>query len=269
MPNRFLHVADQIYRGGEPSSQDLHLLSNIFDIKTIITLDGNIGGNISPIVKTLGMKHIIIPIGGAESIPLINYLKQNITSILEEQQPVYIHCRHGSDRTGMAIALYRIQHDGISPQAALIEAKKLGFGDKLDPNTQQLYTDAIMNIEDVSDALDADVVSGLRDQGSNPPAYSPQQSFSAPDDIKYNGPDEELAGPNPMMHDPYAFITNRPPDDRDVRRTKLKKVLVEVMVEPENASMINPENMPQVGGRDGGSIPIGVGPTETGGMLNL
>src|SRR3972149_3207238 len=195
MPDRFSKVSGQVYRGGEPSENDLRLMSDVYDIKTIVSLDGNIGGNISSIVKKLGMEHIIIPIGGIWSVPLINYLKNNIVSILSAKQPVYVHCRHGSDRTGMAVAIYRIQNDGWSAKDAINEAKKFGFGDKLNSNIEKLYTEAIIGPNDISEAIDADVVSGMRDQSGNPPAYSPQQSFSVPDDIKYDGPDKLLAEP--------------------------------------------------------------------------
>ena len=263
MPDRFSNVSEQIYRGGEPSEDDLRLMSDIYGIKTIVSLDGNIGGQIAPTVEEIGMEHIVIPIGGRGSISLINYLKNNIASILSTKQPIYVHCRHGSDRTGMAVAFYRMQNEGMSPEDAINEAKAFGFGDKLDPDTEGLYKGAIIGAEDMSDAFDADVVSGTRDQGSNPPAYSPRQSFSAPDDIPYDGPDESLSDPPPAFKDPYAFITSRPPsDDQEARRGNLKKVLMETMTELES--------VPQVGGRDGGSIPIGVGPTETGGgVLNL
>lgn len=269
MPDRFSLVADQIYRGGAPSIDELRLMAHVLDMKTIISLDGDIGGSIAQAVRDLGMEHLVIPIGGRGSAPLIDFLKNHIASLLRSKQPVYVHCRHGSDRTGMAIAFYRMQHEGMSPEEALAEARKFGFGDKLDPDTEQFYRESITGSEDVGEepedvgeALDADVVSGLRDQGSNPPAYSPQQSFSVPDDIKYNGPSDSLTDPNPAFFDPYAFITSRPPsDDQEVRRRNLRRVLLETMTEPET--------VPQVGGRDGGSVPVGVGPTETGGMLNL
>lgn len=252
---------------------DLRLMASVLDLRTVISLDGEIGSKIHQAVQDLGMEHLIIPISGRGSSALIDFLRHNIARLLESKKPVYVHCRHGSDRTGMAVAFYRMQQEGMSPKDAIAEARKFGFGDRLDPDTQQFYIDAIMGPtephEDVSDvfdsdmisALDADVVSGLRDQGSNPPAYSPRQSFSAPDDIKYDSPDQYLEGPNPILHDPYAFITNRPPDDREVRRKELRRVLLDTMVEPQA--------VPQVGGRDGGSVPVGVGPTETGGFLNL
>jgi len=262
MPDRFSNVSDQIYRGGEPSEDDLRLLSDVYGIKTIVSLDGNIGGAIAPSVQNLGMEHIVIPIGGRASAPLIDYLKGNIASILSSKQPVYVHCRHGSDRTGMAVALHRMQNEGWDANSALAEAKKFNFGAKLDVDTENLYREAVIGGEDSSEAYDSALFTTIDQFDSlHPPAYSPQQSFSAPEDIKHDGPDESLAEPPPAFRDPYAFVSSRTPSDQETRRKNLRKVLLETMTEPES--------VPQVGGRDGGSVPLGVGPTETGGMLNL
>ena len=42
-------------------------------------------------------------------------------------QPVFVHCKHGADRTGTVVAIYRITHDGWSSEQALHEAKKYGL----------------------------------------------------------------------------------------------------------------------------------------------
>jgi tyrosine-protein phosphatase SIW14 len=41
--------------------------------------------------------------------------------------PVFVHCKRGADRTGTAIACYRIVHDHWSNQEALAEAKTYGM----------------------------------------------------------------------------------------------------------------------------------------------
>ena len=105
MPDRFDNVSEHIFRGGKPSPADLQILSDVYGVKRIITLDGKIGSEIAPVVKSLGMEHIIIPIGGPESEPLINFLKDAVSTLFKKQ-PVYVHCRHGSDRTGMAVAIF-------------------------------------------------------------------------------------------------------------------------------------------------------------------
>lgn len=258
MPVRFSHVDDDIYRGGKPSVSDLQILSDVFGVKRIITLDGKIGAEIAPLVKSLGMEHIVIPIGGLESKPLINFLKDSI-SVLLQNQPVYVHCRHGSDRTGMAIAIYRIQN-GWSTQDAIKEARSFDFGEKLTPDTEKFYSNAILseskNEEDINDFRETsahdsfesayddlfftynnpaaniigdDIVSNMRDWfnfGDVPPAFNPQQSFAPKDDVKFNPPDPALNNAPPEFRDPYYFMSaHKYPSSK--RRKKIRRILME------------------------------------------
>jgi protein tyrosine/serine phosphatase len=43
-------------------------------------------------------------------------------------QPVFVHCKRGSDRTGTVIAVYRMTHDRWTPTQASDEAKQFGLG---------------------------------------------------------------------------------------------------------------------------------------------
>jgi hypothetical protein len=43
--------------------------------------------------------------------------------------PVLLHCRAGLHRTGCMVAVYRMEYEGWSPQAALRELRENGFGE--------------------------------------------------------------------------------------------------------------------------------------------
>lgn len=49
--------------------------------------------------------------------------------IVDEQSkhPIFLHCKHGSDRTGMFSAFYRMKYDGWSADRAYEEMKNSGF----------------------------------------------------------------------------------------------------------------------------------------------
>lgn len=42
------------------------------------------------------------------------------------RQPVYVHCQHGRDRTGMIVALYRVCYENANPENAYQEMLALG-----------------------------------------------------------------------------------------------------------------------------------------------
>lgn len=303
MPPRFDKVSDQIFRGGQPTPTDLKILADVYGIKRIISLDGNIGSKIAPLVNALNIEHIIIPISGDESKPLINFLKDSIDMLLKKQ-PVYIHCRHGSDRTGMAVAMYRTQVQGWDAVKALKEAKSYGFGDKLDPETEKLYTKAITDddVNDVHDSFESahddlffnysnkitdvpgdDIVTNMRDWfnfGEVAPAFMPQQSFAPKDDVKFAPPDQILNNAPPEFRDPYYFmVSNEVPSSK--RKRMLRRILLKELNVPAIGEYDNYEGIRGVGPMAGagdsggfayterGGVPGGVGISETGGFLNL
>ncbi len=58
--------------------------------------------------------------------------------------PVLIHCRAGLHRTGVMTAVYRMEYQGWTPQQALREVKRNGFGDSACTSANDYITQYIL-----------------------------------------------------------------------------------------------------------------------------
>jgi hypothetical protein len=156
--DRFAEVQKGLFRGGCPTPEDLRILKDVYGVQKVISLDDKCGNKIDPICKELGLKHIIWGLGDGHD-PKVGALKKRIVPQLLHDGPTYIHCYHGKDRTGMAVAMFRI-YTGWSIGKALTEAFKFGMGKGLSPAVKQSYYDAVKDFakefaEDKSNVLDS------------------------------------------------------------------------------------------------------------------
>ncbi len=114
-------VCEGIYRGPRPG--DLNELKAV-NVRTILDLENSTEAVIQEeaAAKEAGIEVIKIPMSGVER-PSPEDLAKAV-EIMEDPklQPVYVHCRHGRDRTGLAVAAYRILHDGWTVDRAYREA---------------------------------------------------------------------------------------------------------------------------------------------------
>jgi len=127
LPN-FHQVNPQLYRGAQPKSGGLKTLKTI-GVKTIVNLrrQGEQTTAEAQEARALGLRYYNVP------LPEFSRPKdEDVRHVLDlinapENQPVFVHCRHGEDRTGTIIACYRITHDGWTAVEAKKEAGKLGM----------------------------------------------------------------------------------------------------------------------------------------------
>ena len=124
----FHQVNPNIYRGGYPQNGDLVILLNQV-IKTIINIDNDSASahNEQMNAESLGIKYIFSPMS-AFNVPS----NEQVDSLLNNLQdpslfPIFIHCKHGQDRTGVIVGLYRFHVDGWASHAAYDEMLKFGF----------------------------------------------------------------------------------------------------------------------------------------------
>lgn len=209
---RFAEVMPGVLRGGEPSVEDLVILKNVWGVKRILSLDDDVGFKIHSMCEKLDIEQIIFPTAHAPSVKqqVIN-LKNNIVSLFSVR-PIYVHCFHGSDRTGLAIALFRISN-GWSPVDALKEADSFNFGAKVSNEIKNIFTEAILDAYDSNNT--DDIVSKERnDFDTTPEVNSARNSFDS------GIPPEEN---ETMLTDDSSINKIRK------RRQKLRKALLEDM----------------------------------------
>jgi uncharacterized protein (TIGR01244 family) len=128
LPN-FQKVNDNLYRGGQPKKGGFAQLKKL-GIKTVIYLrsDEDKALNEKKLAEAAGINFLHFPLGNWDRPD-----QRNVDKILAhindaENQPVFVHCRRGSDRTGTVIAIYRMTHEGWDAKKASDEAKKFGIG---------------------------------------------------------------------------------------------------------------------------------------------
>lgn len=128
IPN-FQSVTDQIVRGGRPGNGDLANLQNRIGVRTVINLE-----NKQPIIDQerqtatqLGINFYSSPMSAAAR-PTDRQVDE-ILSVLKDQKnfPIFIHCHHGQDRTGLIVGIYRVEVQGWTPAKAYQEMLGLGF----------------------------------------------------------------------------------------------------------------------------------------------
>jgi tyrosine-protein phosphatase SIW14 len=127
LPN-FQQISAQLYRGGQPVPGALVLLARL-GVKTIINLRGADERTRAEEQEALalGLRYYNIPLPGL-SRPDVATVERVLGLIGDARaQPIFVHCKRGSDRTGTIIACYRILHDGWTAKAALAEAKHYGL----------------------------------------------------------------------------------------------------------------------------------------------
>jgi len=127
LPN-FLKVNDHLYRGGQPRKGGINRLKEL-GIKTVINLRRSSEGTRAERLEAeaAGLKYFNVSMSS-----LGRPSDEQMARVLEvigqaENQPVFIHCQRGSDRTGTVIAAYRISQEGWSAKEALNEAKQNGM----------------------------------------------------------------------------------------------------------------------------------------------
>ncbi|MDW3229392.1 MAG: dual specificity protein phosphatase family protein [Acidobacteriota bacterium] len=117
-------VSDLLYRCAQPTELGFQELERL-GIKTIINLRSEHSDQ--ELLAGTNLKYIEIPSKATEvqEGDLLQFLKI-VTN--PDDGPYAVHCRHGADRTGLFVAVYRIVVQGWPREEAIREMQKGGFG---------------------------------------------------------------------------------------------------------------------------------------------
>ena len=112
---RFDRVDPGLYRGSQPSAAALQELVARYQIRTVVKLNPTTE---SRDVVPPGVRLIYRPLS-AVRVPSPETVHELLETIDAAAKPVFVHCQHGEDRTGLVVALYRIRHGAPVDQAYL------------------------------------------------------------------------------------------------------------------------------------------------------
>jgi len=128
LPN-FHKVNDVVYRGGQPKPEGIVELKKL-GIATVISLRANAEHALKERARfeSAGIRFLSLPLDNWKR-PKVEEIEAIIAQIeTVANQPVFVHCKRGADRTGTVIAVYRMVHDGWDAKRAGDEAEEFGIG---------------------------------------------------------------------------------------------------------------------------------------------
>jgi protein-tyrosine phosphatase len=147
--SHFSKVNDFLYRGGRPKPADLRYLQSL-NVRTVINLQGGDlknpryrafmkwwePGELADAItaeknlsESLGLLFFSKPLDAIDPVSDEDDARiDEIVAIMGNlaAQPVFVHCEHGVDRTGLIIALYKVKYMGMSPDDAYNEWRASG-----------------------------------------------------------------------------------------------------------------------------------------------
>ena len=121
----FGRVDAVLYRGAEPVAACLDHLAAL-GVRTIVSLRDDEDDTVRErgLVEARGMRFTSIPMSGLRR-PDPSEVRRALEVIGDGgNQPVFVHCRRGRDRTGVVVAAWRMSHEGWTSEQAYEEAKR-------------------------------------------------------------------------------------------------------------------------------------------------
>jgi protein tyrosine/serine phosphatase len=121
--SNFAKISDGLWRGAQPDARGFAELKRM-GVKTVVNL--RTSSSDREALAGLGLDYLELPIEpqDLEVDEVVTFLK---VATDPGRQPVFVHCKHGADRTGTVVAMYRIVEQGWPREKALSELDRFGF----------------------------------------------------------------------------------------------------------------------------------------------
>ncbi len=121
-----------LIRGALPDAQSLKNLHTLHGLKTIVNLRGEQPNKSwyrdeARGAEAIGARIVNLRVGGRDAPP--PEAVASFFDLVEDDSnwPILVHCQAGMHRTGLVVALYRMQYDGWTPEQAIREMEQHGF----------------------------------------------------------------------------------------------------------------------------------------------
>ncbi|MBX9771390.1 MAG: dual specificity protein phosphatase family protein [Candidatus Obscuribacterales bacterium] len=124
----FKQVNSWLYRGGQPVASQYQSLADK-GIKTVINLRSTrkLIETEKEIVEKLGMQFESIPMTYLNS-PTYKEVKRFLQIVDDpEKRPIFVHCLHGADRTGILCGIFRMLREDWDVKDAFAEMRAGGW----------------------------------------------------------------------------------------------------------------------------------------------
>lgn len=148
LPDNFYKISKDIYRSEQPSSKEVQYLAGL-GFKTVINL--RLWHSDRDEITNTGIAEVWIKLraGKITDEKIIEILKV----INKSPKPILIHCWHGSDRTGVIVAMYRLVFQKWKKSEAINELMQPEFGHHFNiyPNIVKYIENA--DIEKIREAV--------------------------------------------------------------------------------------------------------------------
>lgn len=121
--DNFYQMTEQVYRSQQPDDEEMKQLESM-GIRSILNLRKYHSDDDEAKGTSLNLIHLPVDAGDIND----EFILGSLRAINVAEKPILIHCWHGSDRTGVVSAMYRMVFQGWPRERAIDEFINGGYG---------------------------------------------------------------------------------------------------------------------------------------------